>query len=536
MQPKNNRVKKFITRAVTARFSVGTAAFILAGSALISSVLGLLRERLLLANFDISAQVDAYKAAFTVPDFMFMLLVSGALSVTFIPVFTERLASGNRQSAWQLSSSLLNLLALVTGITSILLIIFAGPIIDYVVAPGLDGDTRSLAVDMMRIIALNPLLFAISSVLTSIQQAVGRFFFYALAPSLYNIGIIIGIVYIAPHMGIVGVALGVLIGSIIQLLVSIIGMIGLGFSYEPSIAWRNQGFRRVLQLLPARSLDQGIDYINIMVETNLASRLKEGAITAYQTAFVLHTVPITLIGVAISTAAFPQLSERFAQNRPDLFRKDLTSVLRTIIWLVLPTSVIAYFGRGYLVRLLVANGNAEIAALLGLLVVAIAFRSIFHLLTRSYYAQQDTKTPLYISIVSIGLNIALAVLLARPDAYGIYGLALAQSIAAAFEALMLIAVLVKRVKGLVTEDLLHGLVRMISASSLTALITYVLIAYALPLRASDAGFLSLAPKFGTIVLVSFGFYTLISYVLGIRESLPIIDRIKRFVFRPIRIQ
>lgn len=536
MQPKNNRVKKLLARAVTARFSIGTAAFLLAGSALISSLLGLLRERLLLANFDISAQVDAYKAAFTVPDFMFMLLVSGALSVTFIPVFSERLASGNRESAWQLSSSLLNLLGIVTGFTSILIIIFAGPIIDYIVAPGLEGDTQALAVDMMRIIALNPLLFAISSVFTSIQQSVGRFFFYALAPSVYNIGIILGIVYLAPHLGIIGVAVGVLIGSIVQLLVSIVGMFGLGFTYEPNIAWRNQGFRRVLSLLPARSLDQGIDYINIMVETNLASRLKEGAITAYQTAFILHNVPITLIGVAISTAAFPQLSERFVQNRPDLFRKDLTSILRTIIWLVLPTSVIAYFGRGYLVRLLVANGNAEISALLGLLVVAIAFRSIFHLLTRSYYAQQDTKTPLYISVVSIGLNIALAVLLARPSVYGIYGLALAQSIAAAFEAMVLIAVLIKRVKGLVTEDLLHGLVRMVSASGLMALASYILIVYILPLRASDAGFFSLAPKFGTIVLISFAFYTYISYIFGIREATPVVDRLRRLIFRPIRLQ
>lgn len=521
---------------MTGKFSVGTAAFILAGSALASSLLGLLRERLLLANFDIGAQVDAYKAAFTVPDFMFMLLVSGALSVTFIPVFTERMASGNRQSAWQLSSSILNLLAIITGITSFLIIIFAEPIIKYLVAPGLDADSQSLAVDMMRIIALNPLLFAISSVLTSIQQAVGRFFFYALAPSVYNIGIIIGIVYIAPHVGIIGVALGVLIGSIIQLLVSILGMIGLGFNYESAITWRNQGFRRVLQLLPARSLDQGVDYINIMVETNLASRLKEGAITAYQTAFTLHTVPITLIGVAISTAAFPQLSERFAQNRPDLFRKDLTSVLRTIIWLVLPTSVIAYFGRGYLVRLLVANGNPEIAALLGLLVVAIAFRSIFHLLTRSYYAQQDTKTPLYISIVSIGLNIALAVLLARPEAYGIYGLALAQSIAAAFEAIMLIIILVKRVSGLVTDDLLHGLIRMVSATGLTSLVTYIMIAHVLPLRASDAGFFSLVPKFGIIVLTSFAFYAYVSYVFGIREATPVVQRVNRLIFRPIRLQ
>lgn len=529
------KVKNFFYRA-NQRFSVSQAAWLLAGSTLIASLLGLLRERLLIANFGIGAEVDAYKAAFTLPDFMFILLTSGALSVTFIPVFVERMSSGNKQSAWQLSNSILNLFALVTGATSILIIIFAGPIIEYLVAPGLAPDTQALAADMMRIIALNPLLFSISSVLTSIQQSVGRFFFYALAPALYNVGIILGIVFVAPHFGIVGVAIGVVIGSIIQMLASILGMINLGFSYEPLIHWRNQGFSQVLRLLPPRTLDQGADYINILVETNLASRLKDGAITAYQTAFTLHMVPITLIGVAISTAAFPQLSQRMAQHRPDLFKKDLTSVLRVIIWLVLPASIIAYFGRGYLVRLVVADGNAEIATLLGLLVIAIAFRSVFHLLTRSYYAQQDTKTPLYISLIAIGLNVALAILLARPDAYGIYGLALAQSIAAAFEALVLVAVLIRRFDGLVTDDLVSGLVRMLAASLATAVMAYLLIAYALPLRASDVGFFALVPKFATIVLASFAFYTYVSHLLGLRESSPIISRIRNLIFRPVRVQ
>jgi putative peptidoglycan lipid II flippase len=526
-------VRGILSRA-NSRISVSNAAMLLAGSALISSLLGLLRERLLLANFGIGSEVDAYKAAFTVPDFMFFLLVSGALSVTFIPVFTERLASGNKHSAWQLSSSVLNLFAVVTGAASILIIIFAPWLVQYVVGPGLGDETQHLATSMMRIIALNPLLFAVSSVLTSMQQAVGRFFFYALAPALYNVGIITGIVYMAPHLGIRGVAYGVLIGSALQLLSSLLGLIGMDYRYDFKIRWRNLGFRRVLKLLPARSLDQGIDYVNIMVETNLASRLGQGAITAYQTAFTLHMVPITLIGVAISTAAFPQLSERIASHRTDLFRKDLTDVMRAIIWLVLPTAVIAYFGRGYLVRLLVADGNTTISALLGLLVVAIGFRSVFHLLTRSYYAQQDTKTPLVISVFAIGLNIALAIYLTQVGDMGIYGLAVAQSVAAAFETTVLVIVLVRRMDGLITPDFLHGLIRMLSASALTALVTYILIAYILPLQITDVGFFSLAPKFGAIVFGSFVFYGFVSYLFKIKEVYPVIAKTKRFIFRPVR--
>lgn len=533
MKNTKNPVRRWLNKANT-RLSVSTAAFLLAGSALVSSLLGLLRERLILANFGIGSEVDAYKAAFTVPDFMFMLLVSGALSVTFIPVFTRRIAKGNWDSAWQLSSSLLNLLAVVTSIAS-LVIIFAAPwLVKYVVAPGLDPASQELSVSMMRIVALNPLVFAFSSILTSVQQAVGRFFFYALAPSVYNLGIIFGIVTIAPTMGITGVAVGVLIGSLAQLLISVLGMVGLGFSYKPIINWRHRGFRKVLSLLPARSLDQGIDYVNILVETNLASRIREGAITAYQTAFILHMVPISLIGVAVSTAAFPALSERLAQNRPDLYRRDLTAVLRTIVWLVLPTAVIAYFGRGYLVRLLVADGNPTIASLVGILVVAIIFRSIFHLLTRSFYAQQDTRTPLYISLVAIAVNIGLAVSLARPEAYGIFGLALAQSITAAFEAIVLILVLSRRNRGIINVDFMDGLMRMISASGLTALVTYINIAYVFPLRASDVGFFALGPKFALIVMISLIFYLYISWVFKLREAQPVIDRAKQFIFRPVR--
>ena len=525
-------MRKILARA-NQKISVGWAAALLASSTLIANLLGLLRERLLLANFGVSQEVDAYKAAFAVPDFMFFLLVSGALSVTFIPVFTDRLVKGNKESAWQLSSSVLNFLALITGAVSIFLIIFADPLVRHVVAPGLSEYATGLAITMMRIIALNPFLFAISSVFTSMQQAVGRFFFYALAPSLYNIGIIIGIMYLAPTYGIEGVAIGVLIGAFLQLGTSIIGMLGLGYSYSGGISWRNQGFRRVLELLPARSADQGIDYLNTLVEVNIASRLREGAITAYQTAFTLHMVPITLIGVAISTAAFPKMSERLSQGRPDLFKKEIVTIMRVIIWLSLPAGIIAFFGRGYLVRLLVADGNATIASLLGLLVTAIVFRSIFHLISRTYYAQQDTKTPLYISIAAVTLNIALAIFLSRPEQYGILGLAMAQSITAVFEVTILFTIMTLRLPGLWDSAFMRAMGQMILATFVTAFITYGLVAFIVPLQAADTGFFTLAPKFLVIVTGSLLTYGAASYLFGVREARPVIERVGKIIFKPL---
>jgi len=519
------------------RFTIGWTAALLAGSALLTNLLGLLRERLLLANFGVGAEVDAYKAAFAVPDFMFFLLVSGALSVTFIPVFTERIVKGNKKSAWELSSSLLNFMALITGVVSVLIILFAQPLIEYFVAPGLDDTAIAQAVIMTRIIALNPLLFSISSVLTSVQQATGRFFFYALAPSVYNLGIIFGILVIAPSLGIEGVAYGVLIGSVAQMLVSVIGMKGTGFKYSPQIYWKNRGFLKVLTLLPARSLDQGLDYFNYLVGINIASKIQVGAITAFSTAFTLHLVPIGLIGIAISTAAFPKLSERISQGRPDLFKKELMTILRVIIWLSLPVAVIAFLARGYLVRLLVANGNPTISLVLGSLALAIFFRSIFHIMSRGFYAQQDTKTPLYISVVAISVNIFLAIWLTRPGAYGVEGIALAYSITAVLEVFILGAVLSRRLGGgMFTLGFVRSIARMVSAAGFSAFATYVFIAFLLPLRAGDAGFFVLVPKFVLIILVGLFTYLLFSYIFRVRESIPVVDRIKNALFKPVSLQ
>lgn len=383
------------------RLPLKSAATLLAGASLLSSMLGLFRDRLLNSMYyeTYPMGIDAYTVAFTIPDFMYFILVSGALSVTFIPVFNQRLATGNKKSAWELSTSLLNLLALVTLATSILIIIFADPLVKYIVGPGLPESGQALAVSMMRVIAINPFLFAIATVFASMQQAVGRFAFFALAPVLYNIGIIIGAMFFTDGIslfgwqifegGIMGVALGVALGSVLQLLVSSIGLYGMGFDYRFKIYWKNKGLHQVLRLLPPRSLDQGIDYVNGIVEMNLASRMASGSVRAYQQATTLSFVPINLIGVAISTAAFPKMTERLGQGRPDLFKKELQSVLRVIIWLALPVTVIAYFTRGYLVNFIENGGDPLMSSILAILVLTILFRSIYFISARSFYAHRN---------------------------------------------------------------------------------------------------------------------------------------------------
>ncbi len=541
------RVRSTVTK-INQRLNVKLAATILAGSTLLSSLLGFFRDRLLnsaympsengaLAGYPVG--LDAYTAAFMVPDFMFAVLVSGALSVTFIPVFNERWVKGNKQSAWQISSSMINFMALITMAASVLIIIFADPLMKYLIAPGLSESGHALAVSMMQVIAVNPFIFAVAAVIASIQQAVGRFMFCALAPMLYNVGIIIGTVWFTGGVnlfgwqifdgGIMGVALGVVLGSFLQLIVSAVGLAGLGFDYNFKIYWRNKGFRKVLSLLPARSVDQGMDYVVSLVEVNLASRLADGTVRAYQQALTLHMMPINLIGVAISNAAFPQLTEHLGEGRNDLFQKDLRSLLRIIFWMALPVSVVIFFTRGYVVHFIRNGGNQLIAGILGCLVVAILFRTIYHMAARAFYARQDTKTPLYISIFSITLNIILAIVLSMVLKMGAYGLAWAQSTVAVLEVVVLLAVMNRQMPKLFDMTFVRAIFKMIIAGTITGVVCYIAVLI-MPFRYHDDSFFSAFPKFVIISLVSFGAYAAVSKWLKLPEIDPILARLKKVLF------
>lgn len=540
MPPKQSKMRSVVALA-NRKLSVQWAALLLAASTLVSSLLGIYRDRILNGLYldKYPTGIDAYTAAFTIPDFMFFILVSGALSVSFIPVFNQRLAGGNKKSAWELSSSLVNFLAIITLVASVLIIIFADPLVRYIVGPGLDEQGRSLAISMMRIIAVNPFLFAVATVVASMQQAVGRFTFLALAPTIYNLGIIVGAKYFTGGIaifgwqvfegGILGVALGVVLGAMLQLVVSSVGLVGLGFDYRMKISWRNKGFRQVLRLLPPRSLDQGIDYVNGIVEMNLASRMGDGIMRAYQQASALSLMPVNLIGVAISSAAFPRMTERLAEGRVDLFKEELRQVLRWIIWLALPLSVVTFFTRGYIVTFIKNGGNALIAGLLGALVVSILFRTIYHIAARTFYAQQDTKTPLYISLFTITLNIILAVLFSMRFGWGPFGLAWAQSIVAVVEVVILFVILHYKTPGIFNRPFVTAVSRMVVASGLMGIVTYITLQF-LQLQNQDVSFFATFPKFVIITGISFIVYVLICKRLKLEESEPVVARVMTILF------
>ncbi len=537
---------KSVVQLANIKLSVKAAAIVLASSTLISALLGLFRDRLLNSYYlgTYPTGIDAYTAAFTIPDFMFFILTSGALAVSFIPVFNQRLTTGNKKSAWELSSSLLNLLAILTLITSVLIMIFADPLIRYIVSPGLDESGMILAINMTRVIAINPFLFSIATVLTSIQQAVGRFVFYAFAPAIYNVGIIIGITWFTGGInlfgvqifdgGIMGVALGVILGAVMQLIVSLIGLFGLGFDYEFKIKWKNQGFRTILKLLPPRSLDQGIDYVNSIVNTNLSSRMGAGAVRSFNQASALHQMPISLIGVAISTAFFPKLTEELGTGETDEFFNTFRKALRTITWIALPIAVVVFFTRGYVTSFISNIGNNDqngtIASVLGTLCVAIFARSVFHIASRGFYAYQDTKTPFWVSIIAIGLTIGLSIWFYLLG-WGVDGLGLAQSIGAIVEIIILLYILQRRSgHKLLNRDFYKAMVRMIVATAVAGCVAFSLTKF-IPLRITDVSLVITIPRFLLIASGSALAYLIASYFLSLEEAKPIFGYIKKILFK-----
>ena len=431
---------------------------LLMASSLGTSLLGFLRTKLVNANFSALGphSTDAYFAAFNIPDFFFFTVAAGALGVAFMPVLSDHLHKGDKNGMWELSSSLLNLLAVIMAVVGIIIFVFAKPLVQYVVAPNMTPGQLNTTVDIMRLIAFNPLLFTITGILTSMQQTVGRFFFYAIAPLFYNLSIIASIYIFRGNIGIVGLGLGALLGAILELLIVLVGMKRVHFHWRPRIVWRNPDFHVILRQLPPRSLDQGIDQLESIIQTHFARGLGTGYISYFNNAYILSTAPILLVGTAISTAAFPRLNSRLSQGRPDLFRRDFLRILRIMIWITLPVVIVGFFARGYLARLIYAKNSPEIALIFGYLALAIFFGTIYTIISRWFYAQKDTKTPLFVSIFAIILDVILVTILARPSSYGIAGLAIAQSIVGMAEVIALLVIMLIRDSRLFDRAFLGG--------------------------------------------------------------------------------
>lgn len=527
------KTKKRLTKKLT----LSSAATLLVASAFMSQLLSLVRTKLVNANFPAVGfhSTDSYFAAFNIPDFFYFTIAAGALGVAFMPILAEHLYRNDRKGIWELSNSLMNLLAIIMGLVGIFIFIFAKPLIQNIVAPNLGPSQLDDAVTIMRFLAFNPFLFTLSGILSSVQQTFGRFFFFAIAPIFYNICIILSIFIFKDNIGVVGLGIGALSGAVLQLLIILMGNRKLDFYWSPKIIWRSRDFKRILRNLPPRALDQGMDQMENIVETNFATRIGQGYVSYWNNAYTLAAAPALLIGTAISTAAFPRLTNRLAAGRYDLFRIDFLRVLRIIIWIIMPVIVICFFARGYLARLIFSRNAPEISLIFGYLTVAIFFRTIYAIVSRWFYAQNDTKTPLFVSIFTISFNVFLVWYLTKPSSYGAAGLAIAASIVAMVEVLILLVIMVKRDHLLFNRGFFGGILKIFSVTGFSVIAGVITLTF-LPLGSLDKGFFLLGFKLLIIASVIFSVHIGMSYLFGLEEASIVVRKIKRIILKPLGVE
>jgi putative peptidoglycan lipid II flippase len=526
---------KHILRRANSKVSLGGAATLLIVVALIGQALGFLRNRLISTNFTVfdAGSTDAFFAAFVIPDFFYFTIAAGALGVAFMPVLSDKIAQGQKKAVQDITNSLLNVAAISMGVVAVVIFVFAKPLM-HALAPNLPPEHLQEAVTIMQFLSLNPLFFAIGGIVTSLQQTYGRFFFYAVSSLFYNLAIIGSVFLFRDNIGVIGLGIGALIGGILQLVVSLLGLYGLGYSYRPVIKWKSQDFRFVLRQLPPRSLDQGIDQVNSIVEVNRAQALGTGPVSWYNFATTLQNVPIMLLGNSIATAAFPRLIERLSQNRPDLFRRDFIRVLLTMLWLAAPVAIIGYFARGYLARLIFGDVAPEVALIFGYLTAAIIARIVYAMFSRYFYAHKDTKTPLYVSVFAIGLNIYLAFTLASKDSYGIAGLALAQSITAVTEVAILMVIMLIRDRKIFGTFFWSSIIKIVSVTGFSVVTAFIAIT-ALPLQVNDTGIVVLGSKLMVIGSLTVLTHVMVSFIFGLSEARFVVNKIKQLILKPIRL-
>jgi putative peptidoglycan lipid II flippase len=452
---------------------LATASLILTVAALASRLLGWVRLLVIGSQFGATRELDAYFAAFRIPDAIFQLVVAGALSAALIPVFSGYRARDQEREAWRLASSVINLVVIALAGLSLIMAIFA-PILVPIVAPGFDVPTTDLTVRMTRVMLLSPVLIGMGAVVSGILNSYERFAVPALAPLAYNLAIILAAILLAPIIGVEGLAVGVAIGSLAHLAIQLPELGRVGQRYDLTIGLSHPGVRKVVWLMGPRMLGLAAGQVNFIVSTVLASGLPEGSITAYNYAFQLSQIPVGVLGVSVAVALFPTLSRDAALGRVPEIRRQVAGSLRMLFFLAAPLTAAMIVLAGPIASVFFQYGlfserSAErTAGALVFFAIGLSGHIVVHVLTRAFYAMQDTRTPVLWAIIAVAINVPLMVWLVGP--MGVEGLALALSISALLEVVGLLWALRRRIESVEEGQVLRSAGRSAVAGGAAALL------------------------------------------------------------------
>lgn len=485
-----------------------------------SAVLGLYKQHMLagLAVVDNLDALDAFEAAFRLPNLVFQMLVAGALNAAFIPVFGEMISRKQDSSAWKLAVDLINIAIMLFGVAAVVILIAAEPFVHYFVAPGFGPEKLALAANLTRIMMISPIILGVSAFLSGSLQVHHRFFIPAVAPILYNLGTIMGIWLLYPFWGVWGIAYGVLLGSAAHLLIQVPLAHHLGFRYHFSWGWKDAIVQRVSKLMLPRTIGLSIDQLESLVASMLISTLGAGSLLLYGRVFSLVAFPISFFGVSIAQASLPTLSKEAVEDI-DAFRSTLLTTFHQILYLIVPVVVLLTVLKLPIVRIVLnfpdwTQTLVAAQVLLAFTPMLIA-QSAIHLWVRGFYALKDTVSPLAAAAAGVIVSVFISVISIAP--LGMRGIGLGMTLGSFVSLGMLMYLMGRRLGGFSWSNLAIPAFRILLAGAIMAVAVY------LPIKPIESLFLDTTTTLNLVFLSAlvswFGMslYLLVSWLLGSEE-------------------
>lgn len=506
------------------------AGLLVTGAYFVSRVLGWVRLVVIGTTFGTQGALDPFFAAFRIPDMIFQLVAAGALASALIPTIATLVAHDEEDRAWRVVSTVTNLMLAGLAVLAGLLLVFA-PAVVPAITPGFDAAQTSSTVDLTRVMLLSPIFLALGSVATSVLQARGRFVASVLAPIVYNLAIICGAILLAPSLGVMGVAVGVVAGSALHLVVQLHPLLGpTRFRYHPRVDLADPEARTTILLLVPRAIGLGGAQLQLLAATTIASTLAAGSITAFNFAFTFFQIPIGTLGVPLGVVAFPALSERLASGATGDFVSLLGRSLRLMLFAMLPIAVVAAVAARPVVTLLIGYGKVDAAGIevtartLVAFMVALPSETAIVLLARAFYAARDTRTPVAAALVAVALSIAISIALA--PALGVVGLALGIAIASWLEAIILLVRLDRRLPTLDVAAITAGGLLAATCSAAAGAAAWLAFEAGRLVVGPAPGKIGIAGELVVVSVVSVGVYLGFARLLRIPE-VPTIVRLLR---------
>ncbi len=524
-------MRNIFTLASSRQNTILSGAFVLMVAVFASKFLGLIRDRLMNHYFN-SEQLAQFYASFRLPDLMFQLLIFGAVSVAFITIFTEVVHKKGEEEGFEFASEVLNGVLILFGIVSVLVIIFARPLMEIIV-PGFTPDQKDLTAQLTRVVMVGQIFLTIGSFLAGVSQSFQRFLIPALASVMYNLGIILGIIFLFDKFGIYGPVFGVVLGAILHILIQIPLMKSLGFKYSFKFNFTGHWIKEITSMMSMRSIGVAIEQINETVGVMLASIISTSSVAYLTQAQHLYTVPIGLFGATLAQAAMPMLARENAAGDLESFKKTLLTTFNQILFLTLPAAAILIVLRIPAVRLAfgASQFSWEATVLTGKTVAFLALglfaQSLVLLLMRGFYALKDTKTPVIISVSTVGLNIILCILFVRFLHLEVWSLGLASSITSTISVVLAMYLLGRKLGGFESSLLFRPVLKMFTAALVSAVVLYI------PLKFLDQLVFDTTKTFNLIILTGIasvaglGIYILLVWLMKVEELYTFRDLLKR---------